>query len=238
MSLAFQPTSLIAVNKDLALPEMDIHVGCKASTFAYLPALTAEKKEEVSKVPTAVLSTTAKAKERAKKKEAAKKAAAGETGASMEVDTGNAASTSAAALAEGGDASKAAGDAAAADAAVKKDEPTSYTAKNPCRVVTAQLKHLSVPAGSRWTAVKSDFPLTGVMVVKDNQPGEPVQLVANSAQGVAAAAAATAAATAGQEAAAPAAQPAAGAAPGAAQGGDDDEPPPPAPFEYTPAGSS
>lgn len=38
----------MAVNKDLALPKMPVaHVACRPSTFAYLPPITQEKKEEV-----------------------------------------------------------------------------------------------------------------------------------------------------------------------------------------------
>ena len=47
---------------------------CKPSLFAYPPPVTQETASTAAKVPTAVLSTTARAREKAKKKEAEKKA--------------------------------------------------------------------------------------------------------------------------------------------------------------------
>ena len=46
----------------------------KPSQFAYPPPVTSETKDSAVKVPTAVLSTTARAKDKAKKKEAEKSA--------------------------------------------------------------------------------------------------------------------------------------------------------------------
>ena len=45
---------------------------CAPSMFAYPPPVTTETKDTGPKLPTAVLSTTAKAKDKAKKKEAEK----------------------------------------------------------------------------------------------------------------------------------------------------------------------
>ncbi len=47
LSLSFQPTAMLLVNKDMALPKTDAVVSCKPSLFAYLTPLVAEKKEEV-----------------------------------------------------------------------------------------------------------------------------------------------------------------------------------------------
>eukprot|EP00798_Chlamydomonas_sp_ICE-L_P002207 gene2207-33767_t len=222
LSLTFQPTAIIGVNRDMAMPKFSVNCACRPSLFAYPPALTAEKKSETSKVPTAVLSTTAKAKERARKKEAEKKATT---------------SSSSAAKAEEPKA-EAAGDKMDTDApgtatpgeevaeAPKKEEPSSFVMENPGRVVPAQVKFISFSADSRWAPVKRDSP-AGILVLKDLTPGEPVDLITSEAAVVPEAAAA--AAPAAPAAAAPAAaEPAAGAA-------ADDEPPPPAPFEYRPS---
>ena len=48
---------------------------CKASQFAYPPPITQEVSAQVTKVPTAVLSTTARARVKARQKEAQKEAA-------------------------------------------------------------------------------------------------------------------------------------------------------------------
>jgi hypothetical protein len=47
LSLSFQPTALIGLNTDLALPKFSVIVNTRPSLFAYLPPITAEKKEEV-----------------------------------------------------------------------------------------------------------------------------------------------------------------------------------------------
>ena len=51
---------------------LQVTVNCKPSLFAYPAPITQEASTQVSKVPTAVLSTTARARQKAKKKEAAK----------------------------------------------------------------------------------------------------------------------------------------------------------------------
>ena len=51
---------------------MQVTSDCPSSLFAYPPPVTTEAKDTGAKVPKAVLSTTAKAKDKAKKKEAEK----------------------------------------------------------------------------------------------------------------------------------------------------------------------
>lgn len=81
---------------------------------------------------------------------------------------------------------------------------------------------MQFPAESRWQPIKTDAATTGIILLRDLQPGEPVELVATAG----AAAPAAAAGAAAPAAAAPAATAPAAAAAAA-------EPPPPAPFEYT-----
>lgn len=61
ISLAFLPSALIGVNKDLKIP-IDFKVKCSApfELFAYPPPTPKEKKEEKKETVTAILSTTAK----------------------------------------------------------------------------------------------------------------------------------------------------------------------------------
>lgn len=94
----------------------------------------------------AILSTTAKARDRAKKKAEAKAGGKPETGAAGPSagvkpagDGPSAMETDAAPGKEGG-AAAAGADAAAAAATAKKDEPTSFTMENPARVVPAQVR--------------------------------------------------------------------------------------------------
>jgi len=67
--LAFQPTAVICLNKDLQPPRFDFISNARPSLFAYPASTKAPTKEAVEKVATAVLSTTAKAKAREKEKE-------------------------------------------------------------------------------------------------------------------------------------------------------------------------
>ncbi len=100
-----------------------------------------------------------------------------------------------------------------------------------------QVRFVSWPTTSRWQPVAARREgAVGILVMRDTQPGEPVELVSAQGQDAAAGAGAGAAAAAPAGGAAAAAAPAA-AAPAAAApaaGGEDDEPPPPAPFTYQP----
>merc|ERR1719458_665176 len=81
LSLAFQPTAIIALNSELDMPVLQYRSNAKPSTYAYPPALEETKKEDKEKVATAVLSITAKQK----KKNAEKGKKDGEE--KMDVDT-------------------------------------------------------------------------------------------------------------------------------------------------------
>jgi len=73
-SLALTPTAAIGVNGDLAMPKWKIKSGAPPSTFAYPPMTSNEKKVEERKALTATLSTTNK-KKKAVEQDAAEKAA-------------------------------------------------------------------------------------------------------------------------------------------------------------------
>merc|ERR1711872_687957 len=75
LSLAFQPTALIGLNKDLDMPVIQFKSNAKPSTYGYPPNLEEKKKEDKEKVATAILSITnkQKRKEAEKKKKEEKK---------------------------------------------------------------------------------------------------------------------------------------------------------------------
>uniref|UniRef100_A0A914Y654 26S proteasome regulatory subunit RPN2 C-terminal domain-containing protein n=1 Tax=Panagrolaimus superbus TaxID=310955 RepID=A0A914Y654_9BILA len=73
-SLAFRPTCLIGLNKNLEMPKIEFRCNAKPSLFAYPPPLEEKKKEEAEKVESAVLSITNKKKQQLKEKEKAKDA--------------------------------------------------------------------------------------------------------------------------------------------------------------------
>ncbi|PIA56018.1 hypothetical protein AQUCO_00700382v1 [Aquilegia coerulea] len=67
ISLAFSPTALIGLNSDLKVPKFDFLSKAKPSLFEYPRPITPPTARFTPKHPTAVLSTSAKAKIRAKK---------------------------------------------------------------------------------------------------------------------------------------------------------------------------
>ncbi|GAX76891.1 hypothetical protein CEUSTIGMA_g4337.t1 [Chlamydomonas eustigma] len=221
LSLAMQPTALIGLTDNLQMPTFQVECTCKPSIFAYPSPINVEKKEEASKVPTAVLSTTAKAKERAKKKEAEKKGTVKLEGDKMETDEKAApASASTAGGEEGKEPGNAGGVEAAAAVTKEADVTGPYTLDNPTRVVPSQAKFIRFKAASRWTPIKSKVS-SGILVMKDSSPDMAVDLVSPQ---VAAAAPAAVPAPTVPAPVRPPAQPVT----------QTEEPPPPEPFEYTP----
>ncbi|TRM60265.1 armadillo-type protein [Schizophyllum amplum] len=142
--LAFEPTGIIGLNSDLKVPKFDFVSDARPSLFAYPPSTKPPKKETVTKVATAVLSTTAKAKAREKKKAA--------EGDAMDTD----------------DKKEGDGDVEMKPEEVKEDEnkasssaptpkrkePSSETLPNFCRVTPAQLAYLKFPPEGRYQPVR------------------------------------------------------------------------------------
>jgi len=170
ISLAFVPTAVIALNKNLEMPQVEFVCNAKPSTFAYPAALSTHTEKKKEKVETAVLSITAKQK----KKEADKKKAA-------EVAEGksNAAAPEASAADHDGD-SKSSKDAAPAgkpedkpsdkEAAVEA-EPSTSLLQNPARVMRAQLRLVSLAPSCRYESLK---PVSqgGIVVLRDRRPAD------------------------------------------------------------------
>jgi 26S proteasome regulatory subunit N2 len=230
ISLAMHPTALIGLNHDLKMPKFEVTCNCKPSLFAYPPPVTAETKEKGPAVPTAVLSTTARAKDKARKKE---KGGAGQTDKDKDTEQGAAEkaddATDMAVDEPDKKDSKAAPDSQDAGTGddkekadkpkPKEEEPKSFTLENPCRVVPAQEPYVQFPAKSRYQPIRKGR-AAGILVLKDTTPGDPEELV--NGQGPAPGGA--------QAAPVPAAD-----APAQAAQPEEDEPPPPEPFEYVPA---
>lgn len=76
VSLAFSPTAFIGLNYDLKVPKFEFLSNAKPSLFEYPKPTTVPTTASAVKLPTAVLSTSARAKARAIKKEAEQKAIA------------------------------------------------------------------------------------------------------------------------------------------------------------------
>lgn len=204
LSLAFTPTSLIALNSDLKMPKMEVKSAARPSLYAY-PAPLEEKKREVhEKVTTAVLSIAAKQKRRdgeknkkeekmdvdeevpkeeakvepvatsPKAKEAAAAAAAPTAGGSKE-KSGGADKKSPAAVTEKKKTEEE--EAAAAAAKEKKEpEPNFEILQNPARVVRPQLKVLSLLEGSAYTSLK-EITIGGIIMMQHTSKDQEQVLV-------------------------------------------------------------
>jgi 26S proteasome regulatory subunit N2 len=105
----------------------------------------------------------------------------------------------------------------------KEEEGPFYTLDAPCRITPAQVAVVRFPPASRWVPVRPGAPPTGILVLRDTQPGTPVEYassaaVPGSSGGVGPGAAGAAAAGGG------------GAAAGGAAARQEAEPAPPEPF--------
>ena len=139
LSLAFTPTGVIGLNKDLEAPSGFSFVShAKPSLYAYPPMTKPPTTEIISKVATAVLSTTAKSKARAKKK--------GGAGDAMEVDDKKEEVASPAATTEPA--------ATEAPKEEKKVEDAFEVLQNFSRVVPDQAKVVRVETSSRYVPLK------------------------------------------------------------------------------------
>uniref|UniRef100_A0ACD5ZQY5 Uncharacterized protein n=1 Tax=Avena sativa TaxID=4498 RepID=A0ACD5ZQY5_AVESA len=203
ISLAFSPTAIIGLNCDLQMPKLEFLSNAKPSLFDYPKPTTQQTTTAAVKLPTAILSTYAKAKSRAKKdaeSKAQEKAEAADGKA--EAPSSEDASTSMQV------------DGAAAEKKAPEPEPTFQILSNPARVLPAQEKFIKFLEMSRYEPVK--VAPSGFVLLRDLRPCDEEELVlTDTPSTVAVNASGTAAA----------ASPAAAAA--------EEEPQPPQPFEYT-----
>ena len=226
ISLSFAPTAFIGLNEELRMPKFDFMSDTKPSMFGYPPSVAPPATTSAVKLPTAVLSTSNRAKVRGAKKEAeaAKAGKGGVQEASAGVPEGSSAG------AEGPvDTDKESTSSTKFDTAMDVDggaekkaavaEPLSEVLHNPARVVPAQEKFIKFREDSRYAPLKLKRAPSGFVMLRDLNPSEPVELVSTDTP--------VAAGTAGAAAPAPA-NPAAMAV-------EDNEPPPPEPFEYVPS---
>lgn len=139
ISLAFTPTTVIGLNRDLKMPKnFSFRSNARPSLFAYPPVVEETKEEEVKKVPTAQLSISAKAKAKAAKK----KKESDEDADAMHIDT------------EGDDTKQEEPKVSEAETKKKEPEPTFEMLQNPARVTPAQKKHVALDDAQRYVPVK------------------------------------------------------------------------------------
>ncbi|XP_013636210.1 PREDICTED: 26S proteasome non-ATPase regulatory subunit 1 homolog A-like isoform X2 [Brassica oleracea var. oleracea] len=209
ISLAFSPTAFIGLNYDLKVPKFEFMSHAKPSLFEYPKPTTVPTANTAAKLPTAVLSTSVKAKARAKKDAEQKANAEKASGAEKPVS-------------ESGSGKEKEGDSMQVDstATVEKKAAEPEAAfeilVNPARVVPAQEKYIKLLEDSRYVPVK--LAPSGFVLLKDLREHEPEVLsLTDAPTSTASPAAGAAAATQGTTATAMAV---------------DDEPQPPQAFEY------
>ncbi|KAA8577089.1 hypothetical protein MFRU_023g00250 [Monilinia fructicola] len=179
LSLTFTPTSMIGLNHELEIPSFKFHSATRPSLFDYPPEQEAKTEDAPTLIATAVLSTTAQAKRRAQKKERAQRRESmdidqtpttpkipASTDDKMDVDESTKDSD------EKSAEKKDEGEKEATSETLKKKiekEKVGYEIENMSRVLPAQLKFISFPAG-RYKPVKK--PTGGVIVLIDTKPEE------------------------------------------------------------------
>ncbi|OVA01608.1 Proteasome/cyclosome repeat [Macleaya cordata] len=218
ISLSFSPTAFIGLNYDINVPKFEFLSHAKPSLFEYPRPTTPPAATSAVKLPTAILSTSAKAKARAKK-DADQKATAEksttEEPSLVNQNSGKGKSSSD----KDGDSMQV--DSSSAEKKAPEPEPSFEILTNPARVVPAQEKYIKFLEDSRYVPVK--LAPSGFVLLKDLRPQEVEVLslhLTDTPYSITAPAAA-AATTGGQQ------------VPPASSMAVDEEPQPPQPFEYT-----
>ncbi|XP_072961995.1 26S proteasome non-ATPase regulatory subunit 1 homolog A-like isoform X2 [Typha angustifolia] len=214
ISLSFSPTAFIGLNNDLKVPRFEFLSHAKPSLFEYPRPTTPPTTTSAVKLPTAVLSMTAKSKSRAKKD--AEHKASLEKSSSEEASSGSSSG-------KGPKSSEKDSDAMQVDGASDKKaepEPSFEILTNPARVVPAQEKFIKFLEGSRYAPVK--LAPSGFVLLKDLQPAEAEVLALTDTPS-------TLAANTGNTGTTTASQQGSGSSAMAV----DEEPQPPQPFEYS-----
>lgn len=168
LSLSFTPTTIIGLRtSDLAIPKFNYKCHTKAGIFEYPPMFEEEVDKNIEKLTAAVLSTTAKAKARAKKgkkdkvdHEARKQKEEQEEKKHEEQEL----------------AKKKEEELVAEDYKIKYTS-TGYDVENLSRVLPQQLRFISFPKDSRFIPVRKFKGNSGVIMLEDKAPDEPVELI-------------------------------------------------------------
>uniref|UniRef100_A0A8I6X6I2 26S proteasome non-ATPase regulatory subunit 1 homolog n=2 Tax=Hordeum vulgare subsp. vulgare TaxID=112509 RepID=A0A8I6X6I2_HORVV len=178
ISLAFSPTAIIGLNANLEVPKFEFLSHAKPSLFEYPEPKTEQATTSAVELPTAILSTYAKAKSRAKK-DAESKAAANQEKTAPEAESKAANQEKSTEDASGSTSGKAA-DAMQVDSNAEKKapepEPAFQILANPARVVPLQEKFIKFIEGSRYVPVRP-APCGGFILLRDTQPSEAEELV-------------------------------------------------------------
>ncbi|OTB02707.1 hypothetical protein M426DRAFT_322460 [Hypoxylon sp. CI-4A] len=196
LSLAFSPTSIIALDHDLDIIDVKFHCATKPSLFDYPPEQEVKAEEGPTMIATAILSTTAQAKRRAQKKEKAQRRESmdidtttptiskpGAGGEKMDVDTKSKSGEDAKDKKEGDTPAPGEKESSTPPTDVKKKsekEKPGYDIENMSRVLPGQLKYISLAKGRYWPVKlvrPGPLPTGGPILLHDMQPEKEKALV-------------------------------------------------------------
>lgn len=230
ISLSFVPTAFIGLNEDLRMPKFDFTSEAKPSMFGYPPSVAPPTTASAVKLPTAVLSTSVRAKARGARKDLESRSGksivqeATATLPSNNQSIPDGPNSNAEILVDD-ESTATARDENAMDVEGVVDSKMSTSAEplfevlsNPARVVPAQEKYIKFNENSRYAPLKLKRAPSGFVMLRDLEPSEPVELVSTDSP---------ASAAAGNTGPSP-------NAPASTVVVEDNEPPPPEPFEYMP----
>lgn len=170
LSLSFTPTSIIGIRGDLKAPKFEVNCHTKPEIFQYPPKVEESKEKQPDKIATAVLSTTAKAKNYAKKKQSKK-----DKSDDIIVDEPEKVNKD-----DKLDKPK----LKEVEKDEKHDDPipiryakTPYTIGNMSRVLPAQSNYIAFIKDDRFVPVRKFRGSGGIIVLQDTKPDEPVEII-------------------------------------------------------------
>ncbi|KAL0951329.1 hypothetical protein HGRIS_008034 [Hohenbuehelia grisea] len=183
--LSFEPTGIIGLNGDLKAPNFEYVSNARPSLFAYPTSTKPPKKETVTKVATAVLSTTNKVKAREKRKATAEgdamdldeKPEASKTDVDVEMRDENS-HRDVSPIADS--ISNLPDDGKTTSPSKRKSEPSSEIRPNFSRVTPAQVVYISFPSESRYQPVRPVSTKSSPTSAKASQKSQPSMLGLNS----------------------------------------------------------
>merc|ERR1711860_14426 len=167
LSLAFTPSALIGLNKDLDMPVISFKSNAKPAVYGYPPALEEKKKEAGEKVATAVLSITAKQKRKEKEAEKKKEKESNKMEVDENVKDEKSEKDKKEEKSEDKDKKDEKDEKKDAEKEVKKEDLTFDTLANPARVIKPQLKVVSVDKDSSQYRPIKDVVIGGIVMMKN-----------------------------------------------------------------------
>ncbi|CCK69520.1 proteasome regulatory particle base subunit RPN2 KNAG_0C04180 [Huiozyma naganishii CBS 8797] len=166
LSLSFTPTAVVAVRaSDLAIPKFELNCFSKEDTFSYPKMYEVEESKQIEKVAAAVLSTTARAKARSKKTKKDKEEKPEEEVVKKHEDKETVKHEDQKPVSLEEEFSK------------NRYSAVPYKIPNMTRVLPQQSKYVTFDKDSRFVPVRKSKNVSGIIIVVDTKPAEPVPIV-------------------------------------------------------------